>query len=272
MNRPISRLLFAFVLAVVLLSAGFFLRGRGSQQGAFTLDLVPPGFVQTAHAEADATLAGIMDEAGIAGYYQTDGAITITPALRDVFRTVESETSTYIVGSVPVPSTPESYDVHVYVHTDGWIMIYYLDTDPVGKIIDWNVYTSSAPSIVTVFESVAPIVAGAAGKPYNSLNYYDFRYPNANQMTLIAEDNAAEDDFIVQLPSSYTYFEYSWSAYSITNADCEWRLDDARINYSSGWRAGLISAGLMLPNVDHTVEIDSFHYCEGGLALVYRVP
>ena len=32
------------------------------------------------------------------------------------------------------------------------------------------------------------IIAGAAGMPVSNLRYYDFRYPNATDLLLIAED------------------------------------------------------------------------------------
>ena len=275
MNLRLTRLALLMTVVVVLLLASFVLTNLAGQPGPFTVDLVPPGFVQKAYAEEASALVGILDEAGIAGYYQTDGPIVINNVVRNVFRTIEAETSTYIVGSVPVPDFPESYDVHTYIHADGWIMIYYLKADPVAKIFDWNVYTSDAPSIVTVFETVAPIVAGAAGKPYEPLSFYDFRYPNANQMTLIAEDNEAESNFTVQLPA-YVYSEYSWSfknynAYS----QCHWRLNNANLGsaYGPAPVSGLISAGQMPPGATHTVDIyGSNSYCEGGLVLVYRVP
>ena len=271
------RFRFALLIAVtaVLLLVGFLITNSTGRAKPYTIDLVPPGFVQTAYADEGSALAGILDEAGIAGYYQTEGAITIGPALRAVFRTIEDEKPTYIVGSVPIPGFPESYDVHAYVHTDGWIMVYYFKIDPVGKIFDWNVYTDDAPSTITVFETVAPIIAGGAGQPYTSLTFYDFRYPNANQVTLIAEDNANEGAFSVQLPASYTYYESSWSVKSYTGSNvCEWNLNNSNVGGASSgdFRTGLISAGQLLPDVTHSIVIDTFGYCEGGLALVYRVP
>ncbi len=275
MNSHRIRFALLTAVAVVLLLAGFSIINPTGRAKPYTIDLIPPGFVQTAYADENSPLAGILDEAGIAGYYQTEEAITIGSALRAVFRTIEDEKPTYIVGSVPIPGFPESYDVHAYVHTDGWIMVYYLKIDPVGKIFDWNVYTDDAPSTVTVFETVAPIVAGGAGQPYTSLTFYDFRYPNANQVMLIAEDNATEGSFSVQLPASYTYYESSWSVKSYTGSNvCTWTLNNSDIGGASSgdFRTGLISAGQLLPDVTHSIVIDTFGYCEGGRALVYRVP
>lgn len=269
------RIRFAMLTAVAvgLLLVGLFAINPTGRAESYTINLIAPGFVQTAHAEEGSALAGILDEAGIAGYYQTEGPITIGPSLRAAFRTIEDEKPNYIVGSVPIPSFPESYDVHALVHTDGWIVVYYLKTEPVGKIFDWIVYANGDPSIPTVFETVAPILAGAAGKPYNNLSYYDFRYPNANQMTLIAENNGNEDDFTLQLPSSYSYNEFSWSLYDTHSSySCSWRLNNTTVGSTGVWGAGTISAGQMLPDTNHTIQISSYGYCEGGLALVYRVP
>ena len=63
-----------------------------------------------------------------------------------MFRTIENETTDFIVGSVAVPRYPERENAHVYVNKDGWIAAYYLTDEPVAKIIDWKGYDGTIMS------------------------------------------------------------------------------------------------------------------------------
>ena len=99
--------------------------------------LKAPSFLSVAYAEdaaLEAALASIFDnEAGIAAYFKSPSAISLA-SVAPLYRTIETQTAQYIIGSMAVPEYPESEDVHVYVHTNGWVMAYYLKADPVGKI------------------------------------------------------------------------------------------------------------------------------------------
>ncbi len=108
--------------------------------GGQTLRLEAPPFIRTAYAQENSTafdLGAYLDqEAGISAYYKSPDAITLSQ-VRGQFRTIETETADYIIGSVAVPNYPEeNFDAHVYVHTTGWILAYYLRVDPVSKILD----------------------------------------------------------------------------------------------------------------------------------------
>lgn len=267
-KRLIRTAVFLMLPLAIGLSIWLFL-GGSEEQTAHTLMLSAPVFVQSAHAEDDTALAGIINEAGIAGYFQTTGPIAINNELRAAFRTIEDETATYIIGSVAVPGYPESYDVHAYVNNNGWIMTYYLKSDPAGKIIDWVHYrASNKTSIQTVLENVSAIVAGAAGKPYTGLTYYDFRNVSANRMMLIAEDMANGSTFTVQLPSSFTYYERSWSIFGH-----DVYLDGVRVWDGNGnLNAGSLAASQLLPDIPHTIEITLYSDAVGGLAFIYQEP
>jgi len=240
------------------------------------LALERPAFVDAADA-AEIGVASIASEAGISAYYKASTTISLS-AVRSAFRTIETETADYIIGSVPVANYPESEDAHVYVHTSGWILAYYLAADPVGKIFDWRVYHNTGrTNITTKLENTLAVVAGQAGVAFSGGTYYDFRYPNATHMMLIVEWAAPNtpDSCQVNLPGSYAYYERSWSVGGDWTA--EYWLDGVRIAVtSSGWHTseGTLTASQLLPDQFHTIECrptTSYHaYC--GLALVYRVP
>ena len=82
-------------------------------KGPTSLTLKAPPFVSVAKAADAAVTSTISDEAGISAYFQTPSPITLS-SVRGKFRTIELETTDYIIGSVPLKDYPESYDVHVY--------------------------------------------------------------------------------------------------------------------------------------------------------------
>ena len=199
-----NSIVFRFGLAALVAGALYAGTALGRAPAAPTLPgnsettaLQPPTFLKAAHAADNAdVLARIDEEAGISAYYKTPDAITINQ-VRSVFRVIETETADYILGSVAVPNYVEHYDVHVYVHRTGWILAYYLRVDAVSKILDVVAQTISTTKLKTVVSTVA-ITAGA---PFTDVTYYDFRYPNATHMLLVAEDDVSGNTFTIKLPS-----------------------------------------------------------------------
>jgi len=185
--------------------------------------------------------------------------------VKSLYRTIETQTSQYIIGSIPVQNYLESDDVHVYVHVDGWVLAYYLKADPTGKIFDWKSYTGGA-TIPTKLEKILSDVASAVGAPAPTITFYHFQYPNASNMMLIAEDTANGNDFTVQLPSSYAYYERSWSIRSCCGV--EFQLDGTTVGNDIGGGYGTLSASQLAPDVTHTIAVNG----NGCLALIYRVP
>ena len=247
-----------------------------------TISLKAPAFVRSASADPSKPLTGtsfLVDEAGISAYFTATGPIDLE-AVKPAFRTIEVQTTDYIIGSVAVTDYPESEDVHVYVHKDGWFLGYYLKADPVGKIYDWRRYTTTA--IPTKLEKALSTVSALAGITSFTATFYDFRYPNATTLMLIAEDYANGNDFQVNLPGTFTYYERSWSLGSSMNSwACSplatWKLDSAEVErhtQNGYWTSqGRLTTAQLTANTFHTVTINV--QCGdtwGGLGLVYRVP
>ncbi|MBK9095583.1 MAG: hypothetical protein IPM84_23075 [Anaerolineae bacterium] len=224
--------------------------------------------VANAQDAPEATPMGFpQDEAGISAYFKSTTPVNL-PDVRSVFRVIEVETADYIIGSVPVPGYAERYDVHLYVHRDGWFLAYYLSADPASKLFDWNSYTPT--SIPTRLERVLAIAANTAGIAFPGSTYYDFRYPNATHLMMIAEDTSDGNSFEVRLPGSYSYYERSWSTH-YTGGYCEtWFILDGTNIGHNGTAYGSLTAAQLLPETTHTVQISCNGY--GGLALIYRVP
>ena len=256
------------------------------------LALEPPPFVGAANA-AEIGVASIASEAGMSAYFKASTPISLSAA-RTAFRTIETETADYVIGSVPVPNYGEEWDVHVYVHKDGWILAYYLAEDPAAKILDWKAYhNASRASITTKLENVIAVVADQAAVLFSSATYYDFRYPNATHLMLIVEwvqavSGGASDTFEVNLPASFVYYERSWSLDSNHGGYtyalyAYYDLNGAQIQYHyvapGSWMEshGALTLAQLPPGQYHWIAVRgqssaSDCYAYGGLALVYRVP
>ena len=179
--------------------------------------LIRPPFVDVVKAAsngADPAVANMLDnEAGISAYMKSDFSINLS-TVKPVLSTIEIETANYIVGSIDIPDYPGTYDPHIYVHTDGWILAYYLRPDPVSKILDTHAVTISS----TLLDEAISIIASNGGVPVANINYYDFRYPNATHMMFVAENYVDGNNFTIEIPLSYGYFERSWASYNPGNA------------------------------------------------------
>lgn len=287
----VRRAVYIIVPAVIVMAAYLLTGILGSsdnQDGLFALS--PPSFVQVAQADSDAVSAFPTNEAGIAAYFQSSSTIDLDN-IRPIYRTIEVETTDYIIGSVPVPNySSETEDVHVYAHVDGWVMAYYLADDPAAKIFDWSVY--DGVTIITKFDTVLTLAASALTISLPTTTYYDFRYPNATNLVLIADavyegsGNPVTDSFEVNMPNNFTYFERSWAINCYEPAagrDARYRLNGIEIYYystcpySGNWADVYDTfTPLQLPaNTTHTIEIERHIFLDhvfGGLALVYQVP
>jgi hypothetical protein len=245
-------------------------KGMTEDGGKGFIALEMPLFVAVAEgSEVSGMRAGtnFLDaEAGISAYTNVGEEIDLEKA-KAAFRTIEYETDEYIIGSVPLPDYPEYEDVHAYVHKDGWVVTYYLKDKPVGKIIDWNDYSTDEKIIGTKLEDGLSVACNAAGVPIRNIKYYDFRYPNADKMMIVAD---------AQWKRSYSHYAYD-------NYDSTMKIDGNEIS-SLGrcdgcplWQSGQLSPTQLSLDDFHTVSLlyDQYYGGEGGhscaaIVLIYR--
>jgi len=278
-----------FVPIVVLaLLALFFWQGRAEPVPDNGFQLAPPGFVGAAAAEEVdvAVLEAIADEAGISAYFKADTAIDLN-TVRPLFRTIEDETETYIIGSVPVSGYAESDDVHAYVDVDGWILAYYLESEgrSTGDVMNWIAYDDSgATELPTKMESTVEALANAAGVPYTGSTHYHFQMPNATNIAVLIEHTSSSGDFDFSIPGEWEYLERSYSLAWFPNpdpADTEltFTLNGEELYYhmdGNGWHdyAATINATKMPPDTTHTAAVSgvSTDTVFASIVLLYRVP
>lgn len=283
-TRPFGLVRSVLIATIVVAVFWVFLvyTGRATSSALSTHHhMLAPSFIQTAHA-ADNALSFIESEAGISAYYQIPGGITLS-VIKPLFRTVEKETTDYLVGSIAVPDWyAESEDVHVYVHKDGWVLAYYLKADPVSKLFDWKNYTPG--NVVTKFDTILKRVADQLQVAAPPATYYHFQQPNANSLLLIAErrmKNAQteSDSFEVKLPDPLTYYERSWSLTCMDSGESELFLNEQSIKKAECTAANALegSYGVLTPtqmnvNVFHKIRL--YHYWTGeevfgGFGFIY---
>jgi len=225
------------------------------------ISLQPPPFMaQAAHAQADNPAAFLQTEAGMSAYVKTNEAISLD-LIKNAFTIIEDQTADYIIGST-------SYDTHMYIHKDGWIVVYYFASDPIGKIID------VAGQTTTKLETVISQTATKGNLTYDAVNFYHFKYPNATKMKFITKADGA---FELTMPSSFTYYERSWSyrcsknCFSTFNLLIDGQIVGATTGTDSRW--GNITANQLQPDILHSItaafspNIDSVHLT---FILLYR--
>lgn len=251
----------SLVAAVAIACAVLFLPmsqdGGANPQGSNVLSLVKPAFVSAAGNDTNF----LEQEAGISAYTDVGQGIDLSKAAT-AFKTIEYQTSEYIVGSVGIPNLPETEDVHCYVHKDGWVVSYYLDDEPTAKIVDWN------NLVGTKLEEGIGEVCNAAGVAFTTVTYYDFRYPSAEKLMVIID----RDSFNLKIPSSFDVYERSYSLeesmYSFTLY-----IDGSVVAWA---RNEVVYGGLtptqLMPGVFHTISLtgSSPSYRGDAIALSYK--
>ena len=264
---PRSRVLGLVVALVALfaLAIGFSTRYK-TASAAPGVALARPAFL-TAPTVDDVAVVAIGDkldaEAGISAWVQTSLPIDLD-LVRGQFRTIETETADYIIGSVPVPQYNEHFDPHVYVHADGWILAYYLKTDPAAKIVDTRAESVESDKL----QGVVANLAALAGTSAQDIAYYDFRFPNATHMLMVEENDDSGYDFNIQLPTGYSYNELSFAV----SGYGEIQVDNVDIDtqYNDGNGYGTLTLSQLLPGATHTVEL--YYVSYGVIVIIHRVP
>lgn len=230
-----------------------------SPQSNSVLSLVTPPFVSAAGEGTNF----LEEEAGISAYTDVEQVIDLSRAAT-AFKTIEYQTSEYIIGSVGIPGLPETEDVHCYVHEDGWVVSYYLNDEPTAKIVDWDNLGS------TKLEEGIGEVCIAAGVSYVQVTYYDFRCPSAEKLMVIID----RDSFNLKIPSSFAVYERSYSLYdSAPYTSVRLFIDGNEVAYANNEVVyGALTPTQLTPGVFHTISLTGGSSSTRGdaIALSYK--
>ncbi len=230
-------------LAIIAMVFGFLPAIEESENDINNVfSLAKPAFAQTSAGSF------LQEEAGIAAYVNT--GTTLDPArAKSIFKTVEVETSEYIIGSVSVQPDDRDFtgsythDVHAFVHKDGWIVSYYLRSEPVSKMIGHKYHASGTLNTNYLAEGLTRI-GSTLGMAITSSKYYHFQYPGANRITKIVGSN-----YKVKIPTDFQVFETSFAGYNTVDVDGKkiW-------NTTNKGSYGIIGLDKLNPGTLHNIE------------------
>jgi hypothetical protein len=277
-----KNLLVVSIVLITLITSFFYVnRTKEPVQNRTVLQLSSPSFVS--QAKAGSELQTYLDqEAGIAAWCQVDPINLENLKDNTIWVTLEIETNPeYLIGTIAIPNYPDQYNPHVYVHIDGWIMAYYPNDDPTSKIIDLQARNLNT----TILNTAVGLVANVAGSACSGVSYYDFRYPNATHLLLVAEDDNDGNYFTIEMPASYDYIDRGWAWWTggnvpTSNDFCRLTLGEVVLNLPprATWTDGKLYYGDLLayelvPDETYTFTVNGYWgNSYGALIITYGMP
>ena len=221
---------FGIGLALVLVLVGAIVGGltisseNGDGAGRFppSITLERPAFLALA---ANSTTFPT-NESGIAAYVQLDSInISQFTAALLYYSQISETNENYVIGTIKVNNIAHLGDVgpvsatvypHLYIGRDGWMVAYFLNTEPASYIAQWKNYTPGG-SLDTTLKDAIDYMCGNIGANYSlPVRYYDFEFPGANEMTIVAEvlpNSYHPNDFSVTIPGTLYEASYYLCAY-----------------------------------------------------------
>lgn len=245
---------------------------------------------QSVRAQTQTTFP--VDQAGIAAYVKLDAdpqemIQVLTDALPHFSpKETPETTSNYVIGVVKIENKFWKNYPHLYIGLDGWMVAYYLKDKEASRIMQWKGYKSGELNTTTLKDAI-DLMSNNTDVTYSTeVKYYNFAFPNANKMTLIAEtlpeasSKGCSNSFSVTVPG--TIYEASYSIYSVwwgQGSGREMYLKvDGEEAFSADFNTNEKYYGLYDPathfevNVPHLVEL-STSYCNGegaATVLIYQ--
>lgn len=178
--------------------------------------LLSPSFAQAPLKPPEGVFAFPFENAGISAYLKSDRPIRITDAVTRVFYRVVNAGENYIVGTVEIEHLFGKVYPHVYLDTDGWIVAFFLATQPPALIMNWSGDRNNPTAVIkTTLEAALEKVTTAARVSFVQPTFYDFRYPAANTMLVLLSllREPGEKVMYVKLPGHYKLFSVSYYHY-----------------------------------------------------------
>ncbi len=221
----------------------------------------------------DGSTSFLHQEAGMSAYAQLTGTIDLAKA-KSAMRTVEKETSEYVIGSVALTGYDDSHDVHVYVDKAGWIIAYYPAAEKASKIINWISYASSGSFLDTKVRVALSKVCEQMLQFPSTIKYYDFRYPDATKMMIVADKELSEkstETFRIKVPSNIPVYSRTWSFYN-KNYYSNMEIDGVVLHTGAdGIFEGDLTISQLSPDQYHEVSLwNNYGQAYGSVMLIYR--
>ena len=161
-----------------------------------------------------------VDEAGIVAYVSVGSSADLNKTYA-TYEDVLDSSATHIIGTVRIANIIGDSVPLVYVGADGWVVAYYPKAEPASKIMQWNGYSKSYVNTTTLADAISKM-ATALGVSFEDIKgdikYYDFRYPEANLMTMIVETCYGHNSFNLTIPETMTLYNASYSHFGSSSS------------------------------------------------------
>jgi hypothetical protein len=276
MNRRAAKFLIVGGILAFGLLGGLFIGHSPSEEpgidiGSNSFSLVAPAFAQGIPSDQFP-----MNEAGISAYVNANQGIDLGKA-RILFKGVEADTGSYIVGTVELPGHTEEMWPHVYIDKNGWILVYYPKTEPMSRIMQWYGYQRDVITTTTLRDTVMQICQklGINLPTFDTdMHYYHFQYPEATKILIAVDTTSGSDTFKFTIPYGITLYDAAWSHYG---AGIAWDgasdslIDGARLHRGGKGTYmvyGTVEGQYLTPSTPHTV---TFAGSKGwaGIAIIF---
>ena len=282
MKRRAAKFLIVGGILVVGVLGGLFIghspaEGPGIDIGSNSFSLVAPAFAQGIPSDQFP-----MNEAGISAYVNANQGIDLGKA-RTLFKGVEADTGSYIVGTVELPGHTEEMWPHVWIDKSGWILAYYPKTEPTSRIMQWYGYQRDVITTTTLRDTVMQICQklGINLPTFDAdMHYYHFQYPEATKILIAVDTTSGSDAFKFTVPYGITLYDAAWSHYAASVGGCSWssdrwtesKIDGTRLHRAGGGTysvCGTVENQYLTPGNPHSVYIG--RACSGwaGIAIIF---
>jgi hypothetical protein len=270
-------------LGVYVIWANVGLNSTGLAESKQEFSLVHPAFAQS----VTAATTFLDQEAGISIYLNTGSSVSIN-AVSPILTSIENQTSDWIIGSVPLGGFSSSEYPHCFVSKSGWFVVYYLRATPqnmayASKMITWAFPADvNSPLNQSKLLQALIIVCTPLGIPTTNSKYYDFQYPSATNLLIVAKTtiSGSPATFNIKIPGSATVYEQSWSHKNYhTGYGDSFKIDQTLIDSPpvTGVTVGMIAflpTNYLAPDMFHVVYVDGYYgttsyYCGICLTILY---
>jgi hypothetical protein len=225
--------------------------------------------VVTEPARAESSTTFPVKEAGMAAYVKLDSVTRedLTEAWY-FYHSREKNEETYVIGTVEVENKNWKDYPHLYIGLDGWMVAYYLKDEEASQIMQWKDYTPGSLTTTTLKDAIDSMCENIVVTYSGDIKYYDFGFPEANKMTLIAETiPSGSNCFSVTIPGILYEASYSTFAERSQTADIcfNWPLIlsvDGNIAYQSPntcdfhWHYEHYDLTLLEVNIPHLICVE----------------
>lgn len=260
--------------------------------GGGELTLAAPAFFTSVNAAPvqEDDFSVVLEEAGVTAYTKLDQELDLD-YLAARLKSVQQKSSRYVAGIMPAPGyedlseLEESGEVQVFLHQDGWIVVYLSRWQPASALLDWVNYDEKRLD-GTLIESAVRSLVDDIGVTDYTVSYFDFRNPDATSLILAADradGTTLSDSFQVTIPRGLKVYEASWAhgRYSKTVAPSSCKVDEQELSAvmpnSHQWKytTGEFDDRLLAANKAHEISLttdwnwneESRMYC--GIAILY---